>query len=144
MQQKITEIQRLCNTLNTMGKFKMYGDDGKSEKLYFSAYKPFATEQATDFVVNCMQKIGFTNVQNDETKNDFFHSVSAVIVCEYDLDFYYIKNANEQDVRALYNMLNYINIWCNLSVPVQTGKQPIAHWKHKQDLLNYLNRTNIK
>ena len=44
----------------------------KSEKLNFKASGIFATETATDFVVNCLHKIGFTNVVNDKTKKDFY------------------------------------------------------------------------
>lgn len=144
MQKKITEVQRLYNTLGTMGKFDIYGNDGKSERLYFAPHRPFATEQATDFVKDCMQKIGFTDVKNDKTKNDFFLSVSTTIVCEYDLDSHYIKHANRRDIQALYDLWNYIKIWCNLSIPTHTGQQQINDRQHKQDLLNYLNRTNIK
>ena len=101
-----TEIQRLCNTLNTMGHFKIYGDDAKSEVLKFKAYGTYATECATDFAADCLRKIGFTDVFNDKTKKNFYHSVYATIKCEYDLNTGAIKDANVQDILALCNMLD--------------------------------------
>jgi hypothetical protein len=136
------EAQRLCATLNTMGKFKVYGNDAKSEKLSFTAYKPFATEQSTDFVADCLRKIGFTDVLNDKGKKDFFHSVSATIVCEYDLNTRCIKKSNTSDIKALCYMFDYMRVWCTIFLPTETGREELPFWKHKSDLQNYLFRNS--
>lgn len=134
------EIQALCDVLNTMGYFKLRADDAKSEKLNFKASGTFATELATDFVADCLRKIGFTNVVNDKTKKDFYHSVHAVIECEYDLTGSYIKNANTQDIQALYNFLGHVKSWTPISLQTDIGQMTISIKEHKQDLLRYLNQ----
>ena len=137
------KIQRLCDTLKTMGCFKLRSNDAKSENLNFKAHGAFATELATDFVVDCLHKIGFTNVINDKEKNDFYHSVHAIIECEYDLTGSYIKNGNVQDIQALYNFLEHVKSWTPISTQTDMGQKTISIVQHKQNLLRYLNQQKI-
>ena len=134
------EIQKLCDILNTMGYFKLRTNDARSEKLNFKASCTFATESGTDFVADCLRKIGFTNVVNDKTKKDFYHSVHAVIECEYDLTGSYIKNANTQDIQALYDFLGHVKSWTPISLQTDIGQTTISIREHKQNLLRYLSQ----
>lgn len=137
------EIQKLCAVLGNMGSLKIYGNDAKSETLSFKLYKMYATEQSTDFAADCLRKIGFTNVSNDKEKNNFFHSVKATIVCEYDLNSRRIKNANMQDVKALYNLCKYANVRHFVFLPKGEDREMVPHWKHKSDLCDYLRNQSL-
>lgn len=143
-EKRAEEIQRLCSTLNTMGHFKVYGNDAKSEQLKFSAYGTFATELATDFVADCLRKIGFTDVCNDKTKKDFYNSVRATIECEYDLNNGGIKKANAQDIKALCDMFENIKVWCTIFLPTETGRKEVPFGKHKSDLQKFLYQQNVR
>lgn len=131
------EIRQICETLEPMGRFKVYGNDGKKEELSFQARRMYANEQATDFVAGCLRKIGFTDVRNDKAKNDFYHSVHATIKCEYDLDTGKILSADVRDIRALCYVIQYLNPWVTIFLP-SANKQQLPFAKHKAALLNYL------
>jgi hypothetical protein len=134
------EIQKLCATLKTMGRFKVYGNDAKTEKLSFWSRKEYATEQGNEFVVDCLRKIGFTNVQNNKEKNSF-HAVSATIVCEYDLSQCKIQNANPKDLQALCYMFEFMKIWCTVFLPDgQGGRFELPYYKHLAHLRDYLHQ----
>lgn len=133
------EIRQICETLKPMGRFKVYGNDGKTEVLSFQPRKEYAGEQATDVVVNYLHQIGFTNVYNDKTKKDFYHSVHATIKCEYDLNTGKIQSADVRDIRALCYVIQYLNPWVTIFVP-GANKQQLPFEKHKAALLNYLQK----
>lgn len=140
---KQIEIMKLCDTLNTMGYFKIYGNDGKTETLRFKTKRPFATQIGTDFAADCLRKIGFINVQNNPDK-DFFHSVSATIVCEYDLTTKTITKANPADIQALFYIFDYAKNRCNIFLPTASGQEQLPFNKHKNDLKRYLYTQNTK
>ena len=131
------EIRQVCETLKPMGRFKVYGNDGKKEELSFLAHKEYASEQATDFVAGALRQIGFTDVRNDKAKKDFYHSVRATIKCEYDLDTGKILSADVRDIRALCYVIQYLKPWFTIFLP-WAGKQKMPFAKHKAALLNYL------
>jgi hypothetical protein len=133
------EIRQICETLKPMGRFKVYGNDGKKEDLSFQPRKEYAGEQATDFVVGCLHQIGFTDVCNDKTKKDFYHSVRATIKCEYDSNTGKIQSADVRDIRALCYVIQYLNPWVTIFVP-GANKQQLPFAKHKTALLNYLQK----
>ena len=139
MQQKI-EIQKLCETLNSMGRLKVYGNDAKSQRLSFVPHKMYSNEQATDLAADCLRKIGFTQVSNNKTKKDFYHSVSANIVCEYDLEKEKIQFANVKDIEALCNMFDYIKVWCTIFLPgkVPGTRKELPHRIYLAHLHHYL------
>ena len=141
------DVQRICATLKPMGKFNVYSNDAKTVRLSFKPHKIFATEQSTDFVVDCLRKMGFSDINNDKTKEDFFHSVHGHIVCEYDLNTGKIQNANRQDIMALYNMIEFMRVWCTFFMPGKTedSRTELPYFEYKSALKNYLHdHQNIK
>ena len=51
---KEQEMQKICETLNTMGSIKIYSNDGNIENLRFKVKKPFATQIGTDFAADSL------------------------------------------------------------------------------------------
>lgn len=140
---KQQEMQKICETLNTMGRFKVYGNDGMVETLHFKMTKPFATKYATDFAVDSLRKLGFSNVQNNPEKS-FYSSVSATITCEYDLTTKQIKKATPADLFALLYIFDYTKNWCIIFLPTQSSREQISFYKHKSDIKNYLQHHHQK
>lgn len=140
---KEQEMQKICETLNTMGSVKIYSNDGNIETLRFKVKKPFATQIGTDFAVDSLRKLGFSNVQNNPEKS-FYNSVSATIICEYDLATKQIKKANPNDLVALLYIFNYAKNWCTIFLPTPMGREQISFYKHKSDIKNYLRQHHQK
>lgn len=132
------EVKQLCAILQGLGRFKVYGNDAKTETLSFQPHKEYATEQWTDLAVKCLRKIGFTDVQNNKEKKNFFHSVHATIVCEYDLQQNKIQKANVQDIQALCCMFDFMKIWCTIFIPTDNGRFKMPYSQHLSILQNYL------
>ena len=131
------DIEHLCETLKTMGHFKVYGDT-LSAKLLFYPRDPFRTEIAADFATDCLRKVGFTNVETHKENDKFTCAAHATINCEYDLGQHRVKSANIQDIQALSDMFNFMIVWCKIFVEKEPEVKELPYWEYKAGIQKYL------
>ena len=129
--------ERFCETLKNMGHFKVYGDTS-SVKLFFYPRNPFRTEPSADFAVDCLRKIGFTNVESHKENDKFTCAAHATINCKYDIVQHKVKTANVQDIQALSDMFNLMMIWCKIFIEKEPEIKELPYWEYKSALQKYL------
>lgn len=129
----------ICATLNNIGHLKVYRNTPDQDTLRYTPRKGYATDESNSLACDCLRKLGFTNVQINPEKS-IYHCISATIECEYDLSTKTIKHANPNDLRALLYIINYIKTWCVVSLPSESGSDPIPFNKYLSNIKNYLSQ----